>query len=409
MQVIHHYLSRQAEAEAVLSRETSRYSEKQTQEPVWFELQHVCRQSGARAGILHTPHGDILTPVFMPVGTQATVKGMLPEEIAGMGSGIILANTYHLWQRPGHRIVEEAGGLHRFMNWNGAILTDSGGFQVFSLAKLRDIQEEGVTFRSHLNGAKCFLSPEICMEIENALGADIIMQLDECSPYPASYDYVKHSSERTVRWLERCLKAHQKKDKQALFAIIQGGMYEDLRVENARDIIALDTPGIAIGGLSVGEPPELMNQMLDVLRPELPELKPHYLMGIGTTDYILEAVLRDVDMFDCVLPTRWARNGAFFGEEDRGNIRNKQYERDFGPLVADCDCPTCKNYSRAYLRHLVKANEMLGSRLLSYHNLYYLKRFTDALRNAILLDESLDFRKAHYEETQYGQRQDKKG
>lgn len=419
MDVINRYLAREEEAAAKLQLTVERPRALIGAEPspaelsknvrggktVRFELQHVCRQSGARAGLLHTPHGSIETPVFMPVGTQATVKGLRTDEVAALGHKILLSNTYHLWQRPGNKLVAEAGGLHRFMNWDGAILTDSGGFQVFSLAKLRDISEEGVHFRSHLDGSRLFLGPESCMEIENDLGADIIMQLDECNPYPATHEYVQKSSERTVRWLERCLRAHRRPSEQSLFGIVQGGMYEDLRIRNCKDICSLGTEGIAVGGLSVGEPAELMNRMLDVLRPYLPEDRPRYLMGVGTADYIMEAVLRGIDMADCVLPTRIARNGAFFGARERENIRNRRFEYDFSPLDPSCSCNVCKNYSRAYIRHLVKANEMLGARLLSEHNLYFLKSFTKALRIAVFLDESVSFREAFYAESSYGEKQ----
>ncbi len=416
MSVVDYYLSRENEVLAQIGKnvessrldlntDSSDYRSIVKQKgggAIHFELQHTCKQTGARAGLLYTGHGIIETPVFMPVGTQATVKGVHTKELAENGHKIILSNTYHLWQRPGHKLVEEAGGLHKFMNWDGAILTDSGGFQVFSLAKLRDIGEDGVRFKSHLNGAKLFLSPEICMEIENSLGADIIMQLDECNPYPATYDYVKNSSDRTVRWLERCLRAHKKSDTQALFAIIQGGMYHDLRIQNCKDICSFGTEGVAIGGLSVGEPAQTMNEVLDTIREYLPENKPRYLMGIGTTDYIIESVLRGVDMFDCVLPTRIARNGAFFADRRRENIRNARYEHDHNPLMENCDCDCCKHYTRAYIRHLIKANEMLGASLLSIHNLYFLKRFTKALRIAIFLNESADFRTRFYSETEYG-------
>lgn len=363
-----------------------------------YELIKTCKQSGARLGRLHTPHGVIETPVFMPVGTLATVKTMSPEELKEIGAGIILSNTYHLWIRPGEEIVEEAGGLHSFMNWDGAILTDSGGFQVFSLSSMRKIEEEGVHFRSHLSGEALFLSPEKAIQIENALGADIIMAFDECPPYPADHSYVKNSLERTTRWAERCLKAHQKPDKQALFGIVQGGVYKDLRELSARQLISLDFPGYAVGGLSVGEPKELMYEALEWTVPLLPSTKPRYLMGIGSPDALIEGAIRGIDMFDCVLPTRIARNGTTMTSSGRVVIRNAQYERDFGPLDPECDCYTCRNYSRAYIRHLIKANEVFGIRLTTYHNLYFLTQLMKKVREAILEDRLLDFRDQFFEQ-----------
>ncbi len=357
-----------------------------------YELIKTCKQSGARLGRLHTPHGVIDTPVFMPVGTLASVKTMSPDEIKEMGAGILLANTYHLWTRPGEDIVEEAGGLHTFMNWDGAILTDSGGFQVFSLSEMRKIEEEGVHFRSHLNGEPLFLSPEKAIQIENALGADIIMAFDECPPYPATHEYVKQSLERTSRWAERCLKAHTKTDKQGLFGIIQGGMFKDLREQSAKELLSLDFPGYAVGGLSVGEPKELMYEALEWTTPLLPSHKPRYLMGVGSPDALIEGTIRGIDMFDSVLPTRIARNGTTMTSSGRVVIRNAQYERDFGPLDPECDCYTCRNYSRAYLRHLIKADEVFGIRLTTYHNLYFLIKLMEKVRQAILEDRLLDFR-----------------
>lgn len=374
---------------------------------VSFELQHVCKQSGARAGILHTPHGSIKTPVFMPVGTQATVKTLTPDELKAIDFEIILANTYHLWMRPGPDVVEEAGGLHDFMAWDRSILTDSGGFQVWSLSKLREITEEGVHFRSHLDGSKQFLTPEKAIEIQHSLGADIIMQLDECNPYPADREYIQHSSDRTARWLERCVKTHERlgTDKQALFGIIQGGMYKDLRIRATKQIVSFDTPGIAIGGLSVGEPPTVMNEMMDAMRPYYPENKPRYLMGVGTPDYLLEGVLRGIDMADCVHPTRIGRNGTAMTWSGDQIIRNQSNERLFEPIEKDCQCYTCQHFTRAYLRHLLKAKEMLGYRLMSIHNLYFLKSFMNRLREAIFADRSLDFRRAFYEQSNYGEQQ----
>ena len=360
-----------------------------------FEVTHVCKQSGARTGILHTPHGDVLTPMFMPVGTLATVKFVSPEEITEMNAGVILANTYHLWLRPGEDIVKEAGGLHKFMNVNNPILTDSGGFQVFSLMENRKITEEGVHFKNHLNGDKLFLSPEKAIQIQNDLGADIIMSFDECPPYPSTHAYMKDSVERTLRWAKRGKEAHQN-DKQALFGIVQGGEFEDLRAYSAQELVKMDFPGYSIGGTSVGESKETMYKMIDYAIKYLPLEKPRYLMGVGSTDAILEGVLRGVDMFDCVLPTRIARHGTLMTSRGRLNIRNAKNERDFGPIDAECDCYTCKNYSRAYLRHLIRCNEGLGMRLLSIHNLRFLIKLTEEVRLAILEDRFLDFKEAYF-------------
>ena len=360
-----------------------------------FEVTHVCKQSGARTGILHTPHGDVLTPMFMPVGTLATVKFVSPEEIAEMNAGVILANTYHLWLRPGEDIVKEAGGLHKFMNVNNPILTDSGGFQVFSLMENRKITEEGVHFKNHLNGDKLFLSPEKAIQIQNDLGADIIMSFDECPPYPSTHAYMKDSVERTLRWAKRGKEAHAN-DKQALFGIVQGGEFEDLRAYSAQELVKMDFPGYSIGGTSVGESKETMYKMIDYAIKYLPLEKPRYLMGVGSTDAILEGVLRGVDMFDCVLPTRIARHGTLMTSTGRLNIRNAKNERDFGPIDAECDCYTCKNYSRAYLRHLIRCNEGLGMRLLSIHNLRFLIKLTEEVRLAIQEDRFLDFKEAYF-------------
>lgn len=349
-----------------------------------YKLVKECPVTGARAGILYTPHGNLPTPVFMPVGTQATVKTMSPEEVKEIGAEIILSNTYHLYLRPGHKLIQEAGGLHRFMNWDRAILTDSGGFQVFSLGALRKIKEEGVTFRSHLDGSEHFLSPEKAIEIQEALGADIIMAFDECAPYPADRDYIKNSLERTTRWAQRCQKTQTRKD-QALFAIIQGGMYSDLRQESAKQLVPLDFPGYAVGGLSVGEPAELMYEMLEATVPLLPANKPRYLMGAGTADYLIEGVARGIDMFDCVLPTRIARNGTVMTSHGYLTVRNAPYANDFRPLEEGCQCYTCRNYSRAYIRHLIKANEIFGFRLTTYHNLYFLVHFMARIRESIMV------------------------
>lgn len=364
---------------------------------VKYELIKTCKQTGARLGRLHTPHGVIETPIFMPVGTQATVKAMTPEELKEIGSQIILSNTYHLYMRPGHDLIERAGGLHKFMNWDKPILTDSGGFQVFSLGPLRKIKEEGVEFRSHLDGSKHFLSPEKATEIQNALGSDIIMAFDECAPYPADRQYVKNSLERTTRWLERCKAAHKYPEKQALFGIVQGGMYKELREQSAKEITAIDLPGYAIGGLSVGEPKDMMYEVLDYTVPLLPEDKPRYLMGVGSPDDLLEGVLRGIDMFDCVLPTRIARNGTAMTSQGKVVVRNASYAEDFTSLDSECDCYTCKNYTKAYLRHLIKCNEILGARLLTIHNLHFLLKMMENVREAIKEDRLLDYKKDFFE------------
>lgn len=358
------------------------------------------KHTGARLGEITTPHGTFKTPMFMPVGTQATVKTLAPEELEQMGSTIILANTYHLWFRPGEDIVKEAGGLHKFMNWHKGILTDSGGFQVFSLAKNRDITEEGVTFKNEINGSKMFLSPEKAIQIENDLGPDIMMSLDECPPFFESYDYVKKSVERTSRWAERGLKAHRNPDWQGLFGIVQGAGFEDLRKQSARDLVSLDFPGYSIGGLSVGESKQEMNRILESTSPLLPENKPRYLMGVGATDSLIDGVIRGIDMFDCVLPTRIARNGTVMTSHGRLVVKNAKYARDFTPLDDHCDCYTCRNYTRAYIRHLMKTDESFGMRLCSYHNLYYLIHLMKRVQQAIMDDNLLDLRAEVFE--QYG-------
>jgi queuine tRNA-ribosyltransferase len=362
---------------------------------ITFELLKESKESLARLGKLYTPHGVVETPIFMPVGTQATVKAMSPEELEEVGSRIILSNTYHLYLRPGHELIAQAGGLHDFMNWTGPILTDSGGFQVFSLGDLRKISEEGVEFRSHLDGSKHFFTPERVMEIEMALGSDIAMAFDECVAYPMEYEYTKQSMERTTRWAERCLKAHRKKD-QALFGIVQGGIFEDLREISVRDLVSLDFPGYGIGGLSVGEPKSLMYKILEMTTPLLPTNKPRYLMGVGSPDCLIEGAIRGVDMFDCVLPTRIARNGTVFTWEGKVVIRNARYKKDFSPLDPHCNCYTCRNYSRAYIRHLFNVGEVLGLRLTTYHNLYFLLQLMQKIRNAIATDSLLDFREEFF-------------
>lgn len=357
-----------------------------------FQVLKECKRTGARTGLLTTPHGVINTPVFMPVGTQATVKTMAPEELKEMGARIILGNTYHLYMRPGHKLVEKAGGLHRFMNWDRSILTDSGGFQVFSLADLRDISEEGVHFRSHIDGSRHFISPEKAVEIQNSLGSDIMMAFDECPPYPCEYDYAKKSMNITARWAERCLKAHKNTEGQALFGIIQGSVFKDLRRESARQITSLGFPGYAVGGLSVGEPKDIMYEMLEEVVPLMPADKPRYLMGVGSPDSIIEGVIRGIDMFDCVLQTRIARNGTAMTSRGRVVIRNAAYAEDFSPLDPECDCYTCTNYTRAYIRHLLKAGEILGLRLTTFHNLYFTMRLMDKIREAIEGDYLPEFR-----------------
>lgn len=368
--------------------------------PVWYELKHICKQTGARLGVVHTPHGSFETPTFMPVGTQASVKGMSPDEIKSIQAGILLSNTYHLWMRPGPEIVRRAGGLHKFMNWDRAILTDSGGFQVFSLSDLRNIKEEGVHFRSHIDGSKQLLTPEKSMSVQNDLGSDIIMAFDECTPWPAEHSYVDHSLERTTRWLERCIKSHANPDRQALFGIIQGGTYADLRRKSAEQITSFDLPGYAIGGLSVGEPGELMYEVLEETVHLMPADKPRYLMGVGTPDYLIEAVVRGLDMFDCVLPTRIGRNGSVLTRKGRMIIRDSKFAADFRPIEEDCDCYACQNFTRAYIRHLIKAGEMFGLRLTSWHNLRFLMRFMEDIRKAIAEDRLGDFRDEFYREFQ---------
>ena len=366
--------------------------------PVWYEHIHTCKQTGARLGRVHTPHGTFDTPAFMPVGTQASVKGMSPDEVAESGAGIILSNTYHLWLRPGSEIVAKAGGLHKCMNWKGSVLTDSGGFQVFSLARPKDIVEEGVKFRSHLDGSAKFLSPEISMKVQNDLGADIIMAFDECCPYPSTHEYADRSQERTTRWLDRCIEAHKNPDTQALFGIIQGSMYEDLRAKSAAAITSRDLPGFAIGGISVGEPKDLFLKMIDCTVPLMPENKPRYLMGVGTPDYLIEGALRGVDMFDCVLPTRLGRHGTILTSKGKKIIRDKCFAEDFGPMDPDCSCSACRNYSAAYVRHLLKAKEMFGQRLCTYHNIWFLVKLMEKVREAIAEDCLGDFRDSFYKD-----------
>ena len=364
-----------------------------------FEIEKKDSKSLARRGKFYTPHGVIETPAFMPVGTAATVKGMLPSTLNEIGTQILLSNTYHLYLRPREEIVKKAGGLHKFMHWDKPILTDSGGFQVFSLGDLRKITEEGVYFSSHIDGAKHFFSPEKVMDIENALGADIIMAFDECSNYGSDKEYAMQALRRTINWLDRCYN-HHKNENQMLFPIIQGNLYKDLRIQSAKETIPYAKMGIAIGGLSVGEPKETMIEMLDVLAPYYPENMPRYLMGVGTPDYIIEGVLRGIDMFDCVLPTRIARNGTAMTSHGKVVVRNAVYKEDFSPLDEECDCYTCKNFTKAYLRHLVNCDEILAAMLLSIHNVKFLLDLTKNIRNAIsngnLQEFVADFYKKYY-------------
>lgn len=359
-----------------------------------LEILHKDKNSKARYGILHTPHGDVEVPMFMPVGTLATVKTLSPEEVKACGAGVILANTYHLNLRPGSDIVAEAGGLHKFMNYYGPILTDSGGFQVFSLNSMRKITEEGVSFRNDLNGDLSFISPEESIAIQERLGADIIMSFDECIPYPADYKYAKESTERTLRWAKRGLEAHKRED-QALFGIVQGGDYQDLREYCALELSKMDFPGYSIGGTSIGEPKEVYFKMIDYAVKYLPEDKPKYIMGVGSIDYILGGVERGVDMFDCVLPTRMARHGALMTRLGRINIKNSQYKEDFTPIDEGCDCYACKNYTKAYIRHLFVAGETFGSRLMSIHNIRFLIKMMEEVREAIKEDRFLELKEKY--------------
>ena len=370
-----------------------------------YELIKKEKHTGARLGRVITPHGVIETPIFMPVGTLASVKSVSPEELKEMEAQIIWSNTYDLWLRPGDDLIERAGGLHTFMNWDRPILTDSGGFQVFSLTDIRRLEEEGVHFRSHLDGSKLFLSPEKAIQIQNHLGSDIMMSLDECPPFDASYDYMKHSIERTTRWAERGLKAHQRPNDQALFGILQGGGYKDLRLQHAKEMIGLDFPGYSIGGLSVGESKEEMYKVLDYLTPIMPENKPRYLMGVGSPDALIEGSIRGVDMFDCVLATRIARNGTCMTSKGRLVVKNAAYKEDFRPIDEACQCYTCRNFTRAYVRHLLHCGETFGLRLTSIHNLHFLLQLMEQVRQAIREDCLLDFKEDFFE--RYGLNVDK--
>ena len=356
-----------------------------------YEVVKVCKQSGARIGRFYTPHGVIETPVFMPVGTKATVKGLSPEEVEEAGSQILLANTYHLYLRPGHEIVRAAGGLHKFMNWHKPILTDSGGFQVFSLSDTRKVSEEGVEFSSFIDGSRHFMTPEQSMEIQMALGSDIVMAFDECSAAGVDYKYAREAMIRTENWLKLSY-ARMTNEHQILFPIIQGNMYPELRIESVKRSIPYARCGIAIGGLSVGEPKPVMYEMLDVLREYYPENMPRYLMGVGSADCIIEGVCRGVDMFDCVLPTRTARNGTAMTFKGNLTIRNAKYKEDFTPVEEGCDCYCCRNYTRAYVRHLINTDEIFGGRLLSIHNIRFLHRLVAGIKDAIMNDRLLDYR-----------------
>ena len=355
-----------------------------------YEVIKVCKQSGARVGKLTTPHGEIITPVFMPVGTNATVKALTPRDLEEAKASIILANTYHLYLRPGEDLVAKAGGLHEFMQWHKPILTDSGGFQVFSLSAMRKITDEGVTFASYIDGSRHFMSPEKAIEVENKLGADIIMAFDECTEGNSDYATAKTALRRTNLWLDRCVKAHQRED-QMLFPIVQGNMYKDLRIESIKKVLEHAKCGFSIGGLSVGEPKPVMYEMLDTLRPYYPDDQPRYLMGVGSPDCLVEGIMRGIDMFDCVLPTRMARNGTAFTRDGNLTIRNATFAEDFAPVEEGCDCYCCRNFSRAYIRHLIKSDEILGGKLLSIHNISFLTKLMEDIRQAIMEDRFGDF------------------
>jgi len=364
--------------------------------PLEFEILHKDPKTKARRGRITTCHGTIETPVFMPVGTQATVKAMKPEDVEKTGAEIILGNTYHLFLRPGEDLVEEAGGMHKFMNWNKSILTDSGGFQVFSLGKFRKITEEGVKFKSYIDGSSHMMTPESSIHVQNALGSDIMMAFDECCPYPSDYRYTKRSMERTTRWLERCIKANKNPETQALFGIMQGGFYMDLRKQSAEQINAFDLPGYAIGGISVGEPKPEFLKVLKECVDFMPEEKPRYLMGVGTPDYLFEGVENGVDMFDCVLPTRLARHGVAMTSHGQISIKNSKHTRSFEPLDPECDCYVCRNYTRAYIRHLFKSEEILSSMLLSEHNVHFLVNTMAKMRKAIEEDRFSEYKAEFY-------------
>jgi len=365
-----------------------------------YKLLYKDKNSRARLGQFEIKGVTYQTPMFMPVGTQATVKHLSPEEVKACGSGVILANTYHLWLRPGPDLVQQAGGVAKFMNYDGAMLTDSGGFQVFSLSDLRNIHEDGVTFKSHIDGSKLFMSPEISIQVQNKIGADIIMSFDECIPYPASYEYTKESTDRTLRWAKRGQEAHTRKEDQALFGIVQGGEFPELRAYCAQELVKMDFDGYAIGGTSVGEPKDVYKAMIDMAVDELPEDKVRYLMGVGSPVSVLEAIERGIDIFDCVLPTRVARHGTAMTSQGRVVIRNAKYKDSFTPLDSQCDCYCCQNYTRAYLRHLFSANEPFGQRLVSIHNTRFIIKLVEDARQAILEDRFSSFKENFY--IQYG-------
>ena len=366
------------------------------QDAVWYELKHICKQSGARYGILHTPHGDFETPIFMPVGTKANVKTLIPTEVREVSQGLILGNTYHLWLEPGDEIVKMNGGIRGFMKWDGALLTDSGGFQVFSLSKIRKITEEGVTFRHHKSGEKLYLTPEKSMDIQHNLGADIMMVLDECPPFDSSYKYMQDSVLRTLRWAKRCKDHHHNPEEQSLFGIVQGGPFKDLRKMCIEELEKINFPGYSIGGLSVGESKDEMYEMLEYLKNEMPAHKARYLMGVGEPDDLVMGAINGIDMFDCVHATRIARHGAAMTSCGRLVVKNKAFATDMTPLDPECDCYVCKTYNRSYLRHLVHSGEILGARLLTYHNLYFLKTLMGKIRKAIQEDRLLDFKKEFF-------------
>lgn len=355
-----------------------------------YELIKECKKTGARAGLLHTPHGVIETPIFMPVGTNSAVKMLTNHHLKETKPQIILSNSYHLFLRPGNKLIKEFGGLHKWMNWDKPILTDSGGFQVFSLSHLRKISEDGVKFKDPKTGTSYYINPEISMEIQQDLGSDIAMAFDECAPYPCSYEEAVSAMERTHRWLDRCFKAHTRDD-QALFPICQGAFFDDLRKESAKVVSSYDAVGYAIGGVSVGEPTDIKNYFVELTAPLLPRLKPRYLMGVGTPEDLLEGVIRGVDMFDCVLPTRNARHGSFFTNEGKKIIKNKEFEYDAGPLDSECDCYACQNHTRAYIRHLYRVGEANASILLSIHNVRFLIRLMEKMRVSILEDRFQEF------------------
>ena len=362
-----------------------------------FNIINSDKNTCARTGLIKTAHGEIQTPIFMPVGTQATVKAVTHEQLENViKAQIILGNTYHLYLRPGHKLIERMGGLHKFMSWNKPILTDSGGFQVFSLSKLRKISDEGVQFRSHLDGSLHFIGPDESMEIQQSLGSDIAMVFDECTAADSDYQTARKALDRTIRWAERCKEVHTRED-QALFGIIQGNMYKDLRIASTKRTVEMDFPGIAIGGLSVGEPKHVMYDMIETIEPFIPKNKPRYLMGVGSPDCLVEGVARGIDMFDCVLATRIGRNGTVFTKHGRMILRNQCFAEDPRPIEEDCDCYACRNFSRAYLRHLVKTNEIFGANLLSVHNLRFLVRMMEEIRQAINDGTFTEYREKFWE------------